>query len=120
MMLKRNAQSLFGLAAFVLISMWTVHGLQAWSRDQIGAKVASLASPGDIHMVSSVTCIYCDRARAWFSEYRVPFTECFIERDEACNAQFRALMAPGTPVLVVRDRRLVGFNAKAVVAALEK
>ena len=69
-------------------------------------------------MISSVTCSYCERARAWFTEHRVPFTECLIERDSRCAATYSALMAPGTPVLLVRGQRLVGFNVQAVAEVL--
>ena len=69
-------------------------------------------------MIASVTCIYCAAARAWFNANSVPFAECFIERDERCAAQYNALMAPGTPVMVVRGKRLVGFSARAVADAL--
>ena len=51
-------------------------------------------------------------------DWRVPFTECLIERDSRCAAAYTALMAPGTPVLLVRGQRLVGFNAQAVAGAL--
>ena len=48
----------------------------------------------------------------------MPFTECLIERDAACATNYRALLAPGTPVLLVRGERLVGFDPQAVAAAL--
>ena len=111
-------RSLLTVIALVLGVGSAVQGLQAWSRDRLGSRVASSARPGDIHMVSSVICPYCADARAWFTDHGVAFTECFIERDEACASQYRALMAPGTPVMVVRGRRLVGFDAGAVAAAL--
>ena len=118
MMKNPKLRSLLILAALVLGIGWATQGVQGWSRDRLGSRVASSARPGDIHMVSSVTCFYCDRARAWFTGYRVPFTECFVERDETCASQYRALMAPGTPVLLVRGKRLVGFDAETVAAAL--
>ena len=69
-------------------------------------------------MIGSVTCVYCAQARAWFDANHVPFTECLIEKDAQCAAAYNALMAPGTPVLVVRGKRLLGFNAQAVADAL--
>ena len=35
------------------------------------------------------------------------------------GGKFAALLAPGTPVFVVRGRRLVGFDAAALGAALD-
>ncbi|MEO6030665.1 MAG: glutaredoxin family protein [Burkholderiaceae bacterium] len=107
------------LAALVLGMLAAVQGLQALSAYRVGAQVASSARPGDIQMVSSVTCVYCAQARAWFTEHRVPFSECYIERDEQCAAAYRALRSPGTPVLVVRGQVQRGFSARAVARALE-
>jgi glutaredoxin len=111
-------RSVLLLLALALGVMAGMQGLQAWSRARLGAQVAANAKPGDIFMIASVTCTYCDAARAWFNANEVPFTECYIERDERCAAQYNALLAPGTPVMVVRGRRQVGFSAQAVADAL--
>jgi len=84
----------------------------------LGRQVAAHARPGDIEMLSSVSCTYCDRARAWFQRHQVAFSECFIERDETCAARFQASLSHGTPTLFVKGRRLVGFNAQNVLDAL--
>ena len=111
-------RSVLVLAALVLGAFAAMQGLQAWSRARLGPQVAAAAKPGDIFMIASVTCVYCAAARAWFDANRVPFTECLIERDARCAAHYNALMAPGTPVLLVRGQRLLGFNAQAVADAL--
>jgi glutaredoxin len=111
-------RSLLGLVATVVVVGAAMQGLDRWSRDRLGAQVAANARPGDIHMIASVTCVYCAAARAWFAENRVPFTECEIERDAVCAESYRALMAPGTPVMLVRGQRLVGFSAQAIAQAL--
>ena len=111
-------RSLLGLAALVVIGAAAMQGFTLWSRERLGAQVAANARPGDIHMIASVTCVYCAAARAWFNENRVPFTECEIERDAACAEAYNALMAPGTPVMLVRGKRLLGFSAQAVADAL--
>ena len=93
--------------------------LQQWSSGSLGKEVAAAAKPGDILMGSSETCPYCEQARHWFNEYDVTFTECFIETDAACADTYRALQAPGTPTLVVRGQRQVGFSAERVAKALK-
>ena len=115
---RARLRSALGLAAAVFVAGAAMQGGQAWSGARAAAQVAALAKPGDIYMISSVTCSYCEKARAWFTEHRVPFTECLIERDSRCASTYTALMAPGTPVLLVRGQRLVGFNAQAVAGAL--
>ena len=93
-------------------------GWQAWTQQRLGDEVAARARAGDIVMLSSVTCPYCTQARAWFNAHRVPFSECFIERDAQCAAAYDALHAPGTPVLIVRGQTQVGFSVSRVSAAL--
>ena len=111
-------RSLLLLAALVLATLGALRAIQMWSADRFGPAVASTARAGDIRMLSSVTCVYCAQARAWFNEHKVPFTECFIERDAACGASYNALLAPGTPVLLVRGQVQRGFSPRAVAAAL--
>ncbi len=105
--------------AVLAVAVW---GGTQWfgtvSARAIGEQVAREAQPGDIVMLSSVTCPYCKAAREWFTEHQVVFSECFIEREPACAAAYNALQAPGTPVLMVRGKRQLGFDAQRVAAAL--
>ena len=116
--MSSTRRSLLGLITVVIVGAAAMQGFTGWSRERLGAQVAANARPGDIYMIASVTCVYCAAARAWFNENQVPFTECLIERDAACADKYNALMAPGTPVLLVRGKRLLGFSAQAVADAL--
>jgi glutaredoxin len=88
--------------------------------DRFGRQVAASAKAGDIVMLSSEDCRYCDAARDWFRAHRVPFSECVIEREMHCAETFRALQAPGTPTLLVRGQRVVGFNPERLAQALSR
>jgi glutaredoxin len=100
---------------------WTgVFLLQSFAIGRVAEELSANAKPGDIVMLSSETCEYCKHARAWLTEHKVPFGECFIERDAACRARFDALQSPGTPMLVVRGQRQVGFSAERVAQALRQ
>ena len=96
----------------------------AWWRSReaarLGEELTRLARPGDIEMVSSVTCIYCDKARAWLTQHGAPFSECYIERDRACMARYEQLGAAGTPTVVIKGRLLRGYSAPAIVEALRQ
>jgi hypothetical protein len=100
MAMRANRRSLFGLVALVLAvgaaSQWWAGHSQA----RLGEKIAALAQPGDIQMLSSGTCAICTVARQWLQQHEVAFNECFIEKDAACAARFEAVRAPGTPVLL--------------------
>ena len=114
-----SRRSLLGLAVLVACTS----GLGSWwagrSRRLLGERVAALAAPGDIRMLSSETCAICAVARRWFAEHRVAHDECFIERDAACRAAFEATAAPGTPVIVVRGQPQLGFSPRRLHAALQ-
>jgi glutaredoxin len=118
--LNISPRALLGLALLVA----AVAGAQQWwvahRRADVGSAVATLARPGDIHMISSDTCSICVVARRWFGRHGVAYSECSIERDAACRADFEARRAPGTPVLLVRGVPQLGFSPERLRVALEK
>jgi glutaredoxin len=103
------------IAAAAYVVLLTV---QSRTDKQAGAALAALAKPGDIVMLSSETCGYCKTASRFMTEHRIPFSECFIEIDAACAESYRAQQSPGTPTLLVRGQRLVGFDPASVAKAL--
>ncbi len=105
--------ALIAAAAYVLLV-----AMQSRTEKQVGTALAALAKPGDIVMLSSETCTYCEQARRWLTENRVPFSECFIEKDAACADSYRAQQAQGTPTLLVRGQRQVGFDPGRITQAL--
>jgi glutaredoxin len=106
------------LAVLVVVAWGGVQLLQGWQGDRLGRQIAASAKSGDIVMLSSLSCPYCRQARDWFNGHRVAFSECFIESDANCAATYRAVQAPGTPTLLVRGKRQVGFDAERVARAL--
>lgn len=106
--------SIFGLVLLVLVIGAASQWWAARSQANLGEQLAALARPGDIRMLSSTTCAFCNAARLWMQQHDVSFSECFIETDTACAAEFQAARAPGTPVLLVRGQTQVGFSAQRV------
>ena len=109
---------LLGVLALVLLvsaaSSWWV-GYQGRA---LGREVAALARPGDIHMVSSESCAICLQARRWFTQHRVAFSECLIERDPVCQQLLASTQSPGTPVMLVRGQPQLGFDPSRLKRAL--
>lgn len=70
-------------------------------------------------MLSSETCPYCLAARRWMTQQGIPFDECFIERDARCAADYQALGGIGTPTLVVRGQRVIGFDRAKLLEILK-
>ena len=116
--LRITRREVLVLGAIIL----SVTALSTWWRNhqsaQHGPTVAALAKPGDIRMFSSVTCVYCTVARQWFVTHQVAHSECFIERDADCLAQYRAFQLPGTPLLLVRGQLQRGFSPAALYERL--
>ena len=86
--------------------------------DADGERLAALVQAGDIRMISSETCGWCTAARRWMTEQNLPFEECFIEREARCRAEYEALGGMGTPTLVVRGQRILGFDREAIARVL--
>ncbi len=112
---RREAWS---LAAVVLVIGAAQVGWRWHTEQQQGQALAAVAREGDIAMISSLTCVYCAEARRFLTQHRIPFSECFVERDAACAARYQALGARGTPTLVVRGQAQLGFDAGRVTARL--
>lgn len=118
--MKTSGRSLLGLVVLVL----AVSAANRWwvgrHSDALGHQVASMAQPGDIRMIASENCAICLEARHWLLRNEVAFSECLIERDATCRADFDALGATGTPVIVVRGKPQLGFNAERLRLALSR
>lgn len=113
-----SRRSLLGLVLLVLAVFAANRWWVARHSDALGRQLASLAQPGDIRMIASQTCAICVVARDWMTQNRVAFTECLVERDPVCRADFDAMGAPGTPVMVVRGKPQLGFSPHRLLAAL--
>lgn len=113
-------RGLLSLAVLVAAVLGLQAGLGAWQAGREGQALRELVRPGDLLMLSSTTCIYCERARRWLTEQRVPHRECFIETDAACRAEFQARGGLGTPTLVVRGQTLLGFDRARLLKMLSR
>lgn len=111
--------SLAGLVALVLTVSVASQWWGARQQADLGQQVAALARPGDIRMLSSDVCAICITARQWLTQHAVPFQECSIERDAGCAAEFQALRAAGTPVILVRGQAELGFSPQRLLQRLQ-
>ena len=113
---------LIGLVLVVLVSGGASQLWRAWNdgrnESTLGPEMAQRAVAGDIRMIASETCVYCKAAKLWFQRQNVPVTECLIERDPVCAADYRAAGAPGTPLLIVRGEQQLGFSPERVLQRL--
>jgi glutaredoxin-like YruB-family protein len=70
-------------------------------------------------MYSTPTCTYCRKAKDWFRENRIKFTEYDISRDQRrADEMVRKSGQMGVPVIDVNGRVIVGFNQSEIERAL--
>ena len=69
-------------------------------------------------MYTTPTCGYCHRAKAYFSEHDIRFTEHDIGRSKQARRAFNALNGRGVPLIVIGDQQITGFNPSAINRAL--
>jgi hypothetical protein len=117
---RTSPRSWLGPALLVVLASLASAWWGGRSERALGQQIAALAQPGEIRMLGSETCAICTTARHWFTQHRVPFTECLIEQDAPCKVAFEATRAPGTPVIMVRGRALLGFDPQQVLTGLQQ
>lgn len=69
-------------------------------------------------MYTTPSCGYCHRAKAYFSERGIPFTEVDVTASSQGRRDFERLRGRGVPLILIGDQRLVGFNPSAIDRAL--
>ena len=101
-------------------------GWYAWNQHSTasGPEIAGKLAPGNqVVMYSLTTCGYCKALRAQMTKAGIPFTEHFMDTDEARKAEFFKILesynAPpggiGTPSLVVNDALLLNNPSLAEI-----
>ena len=62
-------------------------------------------------MYSAEWCGVCKRAKNYFKQKAIPFTEYDIDKHQAGREQYKKLGARGVPVILVGKKRMNGFSA---------
>lgn len=116
---QRARRSGLVAALVVGVAAWGVGRLvQTQVQDGRADALRALVQPGDLRLISSLSCVFCTRARQYLATHRIPFDECFIERDATCLADYKRLGAAGTPTVLVRGTPMLGFDPARVTRAL--
>ena len=111
---------IFQLAAVCLSAILFLSVLSTLQASRGTQDLALYVKPGDLQMISSLTCTYCTQARRWFEKHQLPFSECFIEKDPACAKAYLDLRTPGTPVIFIKGQKLLGFDPHRMTKILKK
>lgn len=65
-------------------------------------------------------CAYCAKTRAYFKENKIEFVDLDIEKSPAAKQAHEALGGGGVPVVLIGNRKIQGFNTRALEVALKK
>lgn len=71
-------------------------------------------------LYGTTTCKYCTAARDYLKQAGVPFNDRLIDRSADASAQYDKLKETGVPVLVSKDRLIVGFDKEFYYKILQQ
>jgi glutaredoxin len=79
----------------------------------------------DIHaprvvMYATATCPYCAKARAYFTQHGIRWEERDIEASTGAEAEWKAKGGVGTPLILIDDAAINGFDQPKLDGALSK
>ncbi len=70
---------------------------------------------------STPTCGYCSKAKAFFRERRIPYTEYNVAADRRrAEEMVRKSGQMGVPVIDIHGKIIVGFNQPEIERALKR
>lgn len=91
-----------------------LHSISSYEAVEIKPAPRSAADSHRPRVVMYATdwCPYCAKAREYFADNGIRFTEYDIDKDPAARRRYDAMGATGVPVILVGDRRINGFSVE--------
>ncbi|MCB1736424.1 MAG: glutaredoxin family protein [Gammaproteobacteria bacterium] len=110
-----NRPGLLAFAGILIILGLAMNRHEIMTRPQTVAEL-DLAAP--VILYSTSWCPYCVKAREWFERHEVEYVEYDVEKSVAAATQYRQLRGRGTPLIVMGDDVIQGFNPPRMELAL--
>lgn len=85
-----------------------VNSIDSVSYDWV--KKPEAASVGRVTMYATSTCGYCKKARRYFGENGIPYTEYDIDKNRDARKRWQRLGGRGVPLILVGNRKMHGFS----------
>ena len=106
------------LPALIAIVLFFV--FQNWWRIDLALNPISNQSlkDEDVVMYSTSWCPYCRKARRFFRQANIPYTEYDVEKSARAYEEYQRISGRGVPVIVIGDQVIQGFNKPAIKSAL--
>jgi len=74
-----------------------------------------------VSIYTTPTCTYCRKAKDYFREHRVGFTEYDVSRDvKKADEMMHKSGQMGVPVIDINGRVIIGFNLPEIERALHR
>mgnify|MGYP003914641183 FL=1 len=71
-------------------------------------------SDNNLIIYTAVTCVVCRNLKSYLSEQKISFEEREITQNEEFMAEFSAINANVTPILLTKEMMILGFNKQIV------
>lgn len=91
--------------------------LKHFNKSQTGKKKTrkkKYTSSKDVVMFSTRNCGYCTKAKAFFNQHGVKYTDIDINKSEDGRKRFKELNGRGVPLILIGDKKIRGFNKHAI------
>lgn len=85
-----------------------VNSIDSVSYDWV--KKPELSTGSRVTMYATSTCGYCKKARRYFRDQGIRYTEFDIDRDSAARKRWKNLGGRGVPLILVGKRKMHGFS----------
>lgn len=103
---KAETVNVDNINTFTDVSISDAPGWKGFYQPEIKPRVKNVV------MYSTARCGYCKKARRYFTERGIDFTEKMIDSDKAAYEEYQQLDATGVPVILVGNKRMNGFSEK--------
>ena len=74
----------------------------------------------NVILYSTTWCGYCKKARRWFHQNNIPFTEYDTEKSARGRRDYKKMNGRGVPIIKVGQKRLNGFSPGSLTQVLRK
>jgi len=71
-------------------------------------------------LYSTTWCGYCKKAKRWFLQNNIPFTEYDTEKSERGRRDYKKMNGRGVPIIKIGTKRLNGFSPNSLTQVLRK
>jgi mycoredoxin len=101
------------LIAFVIAGITAVSLVRHWSQAATSDGIVVQTTDGQkaVAIFTTDSCTYCAAAKQFLAKKKVAYTEFNLDRSEKARQVFGMLNGRGVPLIIVGERRLVGFDA---------